>query len=183
MLSVKAEAGKHRIFSARSCWRCLAAALATDSSISISMFSVSGLAGSRGGWLCRVMRAFRNSFALAQEPHKAEHGSAGHTTLFRKQRHWKTCEKRPSHSLEKSYLGVWVCLHIVHPLEGLQSLLGLLCLASGALCCFCLVFLLLSLHTLRGGIGQCTYNITQKCPALPKSPTHAEDKLLLLSLR
>ena len=40
--------GAYRMVSARSCWRCLAAALAADSSISISMCSASGFAGSSG---------------------------------------------------------------------------------------------------------------------------------------
>ena len=40
--------GAYRMVSARSCWRCLAAALARDSSISMSMCSASGFAGSSG---------------------------------------------------------------------------------------------------------------------------------------
>ena len=155
----------HRIFSARSCWRCLAAALATVSSISISMFSVSGLAGSSGGWLCRVEPNVRNHVSLPQRPHKPDLQWADGTCQYVRapqaadsaflsgrmrctERHLISPEAQ--FSWEIAHLGVWVCLDVVHPLEGLQGLLGLLCLAPGALRRLRLVLLLLGLHGTAG---------------------------------
>ena len=73
-------------------------------------------------------------------------------------------------SLEKPCLGIRVCLHVVYPLEGLQSLLGLLCLAPGALCCLCLVLLLLGLHMTKQASSMRLSSLIQQSPPILKIP-------------
>ena len=64
-------------------------------------------------------------------------------------------------SHEIACLGVWICLDIVHPLEGFQRLLGLLRLAPGTLRSFRLILLLLSLCiVLRPTQQACNYIAT-----------------------